>query len=100
MNIKLALWKMTQKSVKKSATINIGKISNEEKTKEYKTEVKAQTKIEELNMQDTNEKWHAMVSICLNSAKKILEERPKLNNNRYRNEENVKLSEKTEENER
>ena len=56
MNIKLALWKMTQKSVKKSATINIGKISNEEKTKEYKTEVKAQTKIEELNMQDTNEK--------------------------------------------
>ena len=100
MNIKLALWKMTQKSVKKSATINIGKISNEEKTKEYKTEVKAQTKIEELNMQDTNKKWHAMVSICLNSAKKILEERPKLNNNRYRNEENVKLSEKTEENER
>ena len=91
---------MTQKSVKKSATINIGKISNEEKTKEYKTEVKAQTKIEELNMQDTNEKWHAMVSICLNSAKKVLEERPKLNNNRYRNEENVKLSEKTEENER
>ena len=91
---------MTQKSVKKSAKINIGKISNEEKTKEYKTEVKAQTKIEELNMQDTNEKWHAMVSICLNSAKKVLEERPKLNNNRYRNEENVKLSEKTEENER
>ena len=91
---------MTKKYVKKSVPINIGKISNEEKTKEYKTEVKAQTKFEGLNMQVTNEKWDAMANRCLNSAKNVLEEKPKLNNNRYRNEENVKLSEKTEENER
>ena len=64
------------------------------KQKSKKLEVEAQTKIEELNMQDTNKKWDAMVNICLNAAKKVLGERPKSNNNRYENEEIVKLSEK------
>ena len=45
-------------------------------------------------MQGTSKKWDAMVSICLNAAKKILEERPKSKNNRCKNEEIVKLSEK------
>ena len=35
-----------------------------------------------------------MVNICLNSAKKILGERPKSCNNRYKNEGIVKISEK------
>lgn len=35
-------------------TINIDKISNGEKAKEYKGEVEVQTKIEELKMQDAN----------------------------------------------
>ena len=56
MNIKLAWWKMTKKSVEKSVAINIGKMSNEEKAKRYKGEVRAQTKIEESNMQDANKK--------------------------------------------
>ena len=56
--------------------------------------VEAQTKIEELNMQGTSKEWDAMVNICLNAAKKILEERPKSKNNRCKNEEIVKLSEK------
>ena len=72
------------------------KISNKEKTKRYKTEVEAKTKIEEINVQDSNKKWHAMVNICLNAAKKVLRERPKSMNNRYENEETVKLSEKQE----
>ena len=58
MNMKLAWWKMTEKSVEKSVTIN------EEKAKEYKAKVEARTKIEELNMQDTNTKWDAMLNIC------------------------------------
>ena len=45
-------------------------------------------------MQGTSKKWDAMVSICLNAAKKILEEGPKSKNNRCKNEEIVKLSEK------
>ena len=45
-------------------------------------------------MQGTSKKWDAMVNICLNAAKKILEERPKSKNNRCKNEEIVKLSEK------
>ena len=56
MNMKLAWWKMTEKALEKSLTINIKKISNEEKAKEYKAEIEAQTKIEELNMQDANKK--------------------------------------------
>ena len=52
-NMKLDWWEITKKSVEKGVTINIEKISDEEKVKEYKTEVEAQTKIEELNMQDT-----------------------------------------------
>ena len=90
MNMKLSWWKMTKKSVKKSATINIEKISNEEKAKDYKAEVEAQRKIEEFKMQDTNTKWDAMVNICLNAAKKLLGERLKSNNNTYENEEIVK----------
>ena len=86
MNMKLAWWKMTKKSVEKSVIINIERISNEKKAKEYKAEVEAQTKIDELNMQHTNAKWDAMMNICLNAAKKVLEERPKSNNNRYENE--------------
>ena len=35
-------------------TINIDKISNGEKAKEYKADVEVQTKIEELKMQDAN----------------------------------------------
>ena len=35
MNMKLAWWKITKKSMEKSVTINIEKISNEEKAKEY-----------------------------------------------------------------
>ena len=45
-------------------------------------------------MQGTSKKWDAMVNICLNAAKKILEERPKSKNSRCKNEEIVKLSEK------
>ena len=52
-NMKLDWWEITKKSVEKGVTINIEKISDEEKVKEYKTEVEAQTKVEELNMQDT-----------------------------------------------
>ena len=37
-------------------------------------------------MQDTNKKWDAMVNICLNAAKKVLEEKSKSKNNRYKNE--------------
>ena len=92
MNMKLACWKMKKKSVEKSVTINIEKISNEEKAKEYKAEVEAQAKIEELNMQDTNKKWDAIVNICLNASEKLLGEIPKSNNTRYENEEVVKLS--------
>ena len=66
---------MTEKALEKSLTINIEKISNEEKAKEYKAEIEAQTKIEELNMQDANKKWDAMVNICLNGATKVLEKR-------------------------
>ena len=94
MNMKVDWWKMTKRSVEKSLTINIEKISNEEKLKVYKTEVEAQTKIEELNMQDTNKKWDVMVNICINAAKKILGERLKSNINKYENKEIVKLSEK------
>ena len=61
-------------------TINIEKIISEEKAKDYKAEVEAQTKTEELSMEDTNKKWDAMVSICLNAAKKVLGERLKPNN--------------------
>ena len=50
MNMKLAWWKMTKKSVEKSVIINIERISNEKKAKEYKAEVEVQTKIDELNM--------------------------------------------------
>ena len=35
-----------------------------------------------------------MVNICLNAAKEVLRERLKSNNNRYKNEETVKLAEK------
>ena len=62
--------------------------------KSYETEVEAQTKIEELNMQDTNNKWDVMVNICINAAKKVLGERLKSNSNKYENKEIVKLSEK------
>ena len=75
-------------------TINIEKISNGEKAKEYNAEVEAQTKIEELNMQDTSKKWDAMVNIYLNAAKKVLGERPKSKNKRYEIKEIVKFSEK------
>ena len=34
------------------------------------------------------------MNICLNAAKKVLEERPKSNNNRYENEEIAKSTEK------
>ena len=51
--MKLDWWEITKKSVEKGVTINMEKISDEEKVKEYKNEVEAQTKIEELNMQDT-----------------------------------------------
>ena len=44
---------MTKKSVEKSVAI---KMSNEEKAKGYKAGVRAQTKIEESNMQDANKK--------------------------------------------
>ena len=37
-------------------------------------------------MQDTNKKWDAMVNICLNAAKKVLEEKSKSKNKRYKNE--------------
>ena len=94
MNMKLAWWKMTKKSVEKSVIINIERISNEKKAKEYKAEVEAQTKIDELNMQHTNAKWDAMMNRCLNAAKKVLEEKPKSNNNRYENEEIAKSTEK------
>ena len=40
-------------------------------------------------MQDTNKKWDAMVNICLNAAKKVLEEKSKSKNNRYKNEGTV-----------
>ena len=69
--------------------INIQKISNEEKAREYKSEEEAQTKIEELNMQDTHKKWNVMVDICLNVARKVLGEIPKSKKNRYENEEIV-----------
>ena len=46
MNMKLDWWKVTKKSVKNSVTVNIEKIINEEKAKEYKAEEEAQTKIE------------------------------------------------------
>ena len=94
MNMKLVWWKMTKKSVEKSVIINIERISNEKKAKEYKAEVEAQTKIDELNMQHTNAKWDAMMNRCLNAAKKVLEEKPKSNNNRYENEEIAKSTEK------
>ena len=45
MNMKLVWWKMTKKSVEKSVIINIKKINNEEKSKEYKAEVETETKI-------------------------------------------------------
>ena len=45
-------------------------------------------------MQDTNTKWDAMLNNMLNAAKKVLGEKTKSNNNRYENEEIVKLSEK------
>ena len=44
-NMKLVWWKMTKKSVDESVILNIKKINNEEKSKEYKAEVEAQTKI-------------------------------------------------------
>ena len=53
-----------------------------------------QTKIGVLNMQDTNKKWDAISNICLNAAKKVLGERPKSKNNRYENEEILKLLDK------
>ena len=52
--------------------------------------MEAQTRTEELNMQDTNKKWDTMVNICLNAAKKDLNQRK----NRYENEKIVQLSEK------
>ena len=48
MNLKLTSWKVTKKFVEKSVTIDIEKISNEEKAKEYARICK--------NMQDTNKK--------------------------------------------
>ena len=45
-------------------------------------------------MRDINKKRDEMVNICLNAAKEVLRERLKSNNNRYRNEETVKLAEK------
>ena len=95
MNMKLAWWKMTKKSVEKSVTINIEKISNEERAKEFKAEVEAQTKIEEFNMQDRYQQEMGCdgehMSKC---SKEGTWRRPKLNNNRYENEEILKLSEK------
>ena len=43
--MKLVWWKMTKKSVDESVILDIKKINNEEKSKEYKAEVEAQTKI-------------------------------------------------------
>ena len=84
---------MTKKSVEKSVTINIEKISNEERAKEYKAEVEAQTKIEEFNMQDRYQQEMGCngenMSKC---SKEGTWRRPKLNNNRYENEEILKLS--------
>ena len=45
-------------------------------------------------MQDTNKKWDAISNICLNAAKKVLGERLKSKNNRYKNEEILKLLDK------
>ena len=59
--------------MEKSVKISIEKIRNKEKAKQYKAEVEAQTKIEELKSQDTNNKKDAMVSIRPNAAKKSLE---------------------------